>query len=188
MYKITVHWVFFFFINFHRLAIVAGGFIRHQNSVPKGLSAPAPGLCTYKKSWNTHTHRHTHTHTHTHTNKKTTTTKKNYKITFESDLFRNLHHLATVITGFIWLQNSVPKRWSYLALGLSTCIKYVYMLLCFIAFHWLSFLLHIVFIYILYCYPEWSLEGTNKVVQRFGIQAELWLPWQQIGENQQTLA
>ena len=38
------------FINFHQLAIMAKAFIRHQNSVPKGLSARAPGLCTCKKS------------------------------------------------------------------------------------------------------------------------------------------
>ena len=68
------------FINFHQLAIMAKAFIRHQNSVPKGLSARAPGLCTCKKSQ------------------------------FNQICFRNLHQLATVTTGFIRHQNSVPKR------------------------------------------------------------------------------
>ena len=81
------------FINFHQLAIIAKAFIRHQNSVPKGLSARAPGLCTCKKSQ------------------------------FNQICFRNLHQLATVTTGFIRHQNSVPKRWSAPVLRLPTCIK-----------------------------------------------------------------
>ena len=85
------------FINFHQLAIMAKAFIRHQNSVPKGLSARAPGLCTCKKSWK--------------------------KSQFNQICFRNLHQLATVTTGFIRHQNSVPKRWSAPVLRLPTCIK-----------------------------------------------------------------
>ena len=81
------------FMNFHQLAIMAKVFIRHQNSVPKGLSARAPGLCTCKKSQ------------------------------FNQICFRNLHQLATVTTGFIRHQNSVPKRWSAPVLRLPTCIK-----------------------------------------------------------------
>ena len=71
-------------------------FCWHQNVVPWGMSAPAPGLYTCIKSW-----------------------KKKYKIRF----LWNLQQMGKVIRPFCWHQNFVPWRLSAPASGLYTCIK-----------------------------------------------------------------
>ena len=75
-------------------------FCWHQNFVPWGLSAPAPGLYTCIKSW-----------------------KKLYKIRLQRDFFWNLQQMTKVTRCSCWHQNFVPKGLSAPAPGLYICIK-----------------------------------------------------------------
>ena len=72
----------------------------HQNSVPKGLSAPAPGLYTCIKSW-----------------------INVYKMRFQRDFFLNLQQMTEVTRGICWHQNCVPWGLSAPDLRLYTFIK-----------------------------------------------------------------
>ena len=75
-------------------------FCWHQNFVRWGLSAPAPGLYTWIKSW-----------------------KKLYKIRLQRHFLFNLQQINEVTRHFCWHQNFVSWGLSAPALGLYTCIK-----------------------------------------------------------------
>ena len=89
----------FFFWNLQQMNEVTRHFCWHQNFVPWGLSAPAPGLYTCIKSW-----------------------KQLYKIRLQRD-FWNLQHMTKVTRCSCWHKNFIPTGLSAPALGLYTCIK-----------------------------------------------------------------
>ena len=89
-----------FFWNLQQMTKVTRCFCWHQNFVPKGLSAPAPGLYTCIKSW-----------------------KKNVQNQTSKRFFWNLQQMTKVTRCFCWHQNFVPKGLSAPAPGLYTCIK-----------------------------------------------------------------
>ena len=81
--------------NWQQMIRGTRSFCWHQNFVPLGLYAPAPGLYTCIKSW-----------------------KKLYKIRLQRDFFWNLQQLTEVTRCSCWHQNFVPKGLSAPALGL----------------------------------------------------------------------
>ena len=88
-----------FLWNFQQIGKVIRPFCWHQNFVPWGLSARAPGLYTCIKSW-----------------------KKCIKSDFK-DMFWKLARMNEVTKHFFWHQNFVPLGLSAPTPGLYTCIK-----------------------------------------------------------------
>ena len=89
-----------FLWNLQQMGKVIRPFCWQQNFVSWGLSAPAPGLYTWIKSW-----------------------KKLYKIRLQRHVFLNSQQMNEVTRHFSWHQNFVPWGMSVPALGLYTCIK-----------------------------------------------------------------
>ena len=87
------------FWNLQQMGEVIRLFCWHQNFVPWGQSAPAPGLYTCIKSW-----------------------KNCIKSDFK-EIFLNLQQMRKVIGPFCWHQNFVPWGLSAPAPGLYTCNK-----------------------------------------------------------------
>ena len=83
--------------NWQQMTEVTRSFCWHQNFVPWGLYAPAPGLYTCIKSWK--------------------------KKCIKSRFLWNLQQMGKVIRPFCWHQNFVPWGLSVPALGLYICIK-----------------------------------------------------------------
>ena len=83
--------------NWQQMTEVTRSFCWHQNFVPWGLYAPAPGLYTCIKSWK--------------------------KKCIKSRFLWNLQQMGKVIRPFCWHQNFVPWGLSVPALGLYICIE-----------------------------------------------------------------
>ena len=88
------------FWNLQQMTKVTRRFCWHQNFVPLGLSALAPGLYTCIKWW-----------------------KKCIKSDFKEILFLNWQQMGKVIRPFCWHQNFVAWGLSAPSPGLYTCIK-----------------------------------------------------------------
>ena len=127
VYKIGLQSIFF--LNLQQMGKVIRAVCWHQKFVPRGLSALAPGLYTYIKSFKMCLKSYFKVKRKLATNGrndkgfiyiKSLKNKNVYKIRFH---FLNLQRMGKVTRAFCWHKKFVPKGLSVPALGLYTCIK-----------------------------------------------------------------